>query len=370
MSKVSIIVPIYNVERYLRRCLDSIISQTLEDIEIILATDGPEGCNKICAEYAQKDKRIKILQNPGSYGKGFNKGVQIASGDYIGIVEADDWCDITMFEKLYKKAQDHDADVVRCGFYSTYDKKKKIVLPDRSLPDDFSIYNYSWFLEWQPTVWSCIYKKNFLIENSIKMIEKRQSFIDSAFNYETLYKANKYILLKEPLYYYYKGNSNQSVQNVNALDGLNSEKYAYSKIIQNQKIWNELKEGFILATTRHLLWNYTHMTKENRKIFWCQAHDYLNELDLSGITFYYLNEKNLKEFFMQLKNQRQGEFELFKNTIWVKLFNIIPILKIKTDNKGFRTYLFDIIPFLDLKKSYTYKIKIFNLFYILNWRWK
>ena len=375
MTKISIIVPVYNVEKYLERCLDSIISQTLADLEIILATDGPENCDKICQQYAQKDNRIKVLQNPGSYGKGFNRGLEIASGEYIGIVEADDWCNPEMFEKLYKKAKEYNADVVKCGFVFSYDNvsMNKTVVPDEIFPEDFSVYDYPEFLESQPSVWNCIYKKSFLKDKNIKMIEKRQPFIDAPFHYETLYMAEKYILLKEPLYYYYQGNANQSVQNVKPFDGLNSEKYAYARIIQNPKIWNELKEGFLYATTAHLLWNYERIKDEkDRSAFWLEAHNYLNGIDLSGFSFYYFYNNDLKKFFLELKNKRNGKYEPVhinscprSNTIWVKLFNIIPFLKIKLNQIGFKSYLFGLLPLVEFKKRYSYKIKLFNLFYII-----
>lgn len=83
MTKISIILPIYNVEKYLAKCIDSVINQTLKDIEIILATDGPENCDRICNEYAAKDSRIKIILHPGSYGKACNQAMQLASGEYI-----------------------------------------------------------------------------------------------------------------------------------------------------------------------------------------------------------------------------------------------------------------------------------------------
>ncbi len=368
MPKISIIVPVYNVEKYLRRCLDSIVSQTLNDIEIILATDGPASCDNICQEYAQKDSRVKVLQNPGSYGKAFNKGLDMASGEYIGIVEADDWCDSQMFEKMYIKAQKYNADVVKCGFYFAFDneKKNRISLPE--YPEEFSIYDSPEAMELQPSVWSCIYKKSFLKDKNIDMIEERQSFIDAPFHYETMYKADKYILLKEPLYYYYQGNTNQSVQNVKPFDGLNSEKYAYSKLIQNRKAWNELREGFLFATVSHLLWNYERIkSKEDRQAFWLEAHNYLNEIDYSGVSLYFIKDIRLKRFFEEVKNRRHGWFNIKMNTIWVKLFNLIPILKIKTKPNGFQSYLFGFIPLVSFKITSKYKIKLFNLFYIIAW---
>ena len=161
MTKISVILPIYNVENYLAKCIDSVINQTLKDIEIILATDGPETCDRICDEYAAKDSRIKIISHPGSYGKACNQAMQIASGEYIGFVETDDWCDETMFEKLYKLAKKNHADVCKCGFYNAYDNIHKnssvLFLPQNTC---FNISEYPELLTFQPSIWSAIYNTN------------------------------------------------------------------------------------------------------------------------------------------------------------------------------------------------------------------
>lgn len=281
MPKISIILPIFNVEKYLNRCVDSVISQTLEDIEIILATDGPESCDKICEEYAIKDSRVKIVSHPGSYGKAFNKSLEIASGEYIGIVETDDWCDNTMFEKMYNKAKENDADVVKAGFYFAYDDENKNTF---EVWDEYNqyldIFKNQKFLASQPSVWSCIYKKDFLIKNNIKMIEDRMAFIDAPFHYETLYKADKYVLLKEPLYYYYQDNENQTVRNVKPLDGLRAEKYAFEKIKESNN-FEKLQKGFINSTSLHLLWNYKRMKFKDKITFWKNAREYVKTLPLN-----------------------------------------------------------------------------------------
>ena len=372
MPKISVIIPIYNVEKYLNRCIDSITNQTLQDIEIILATDGPESCNAICEEYAQKDSRVKILYNPGSYGKAFNKALDVAQGDYIGIVEADDWCDKTMFEKMYRKAVAYDADVVKCGFYFAYDKSRKNYRPLHlsAYPEDFSVYNYPALLGSQPSVWSCIYRKDFLIKNNIKMMEERQSFIDTPFHHETLYMADKYILLDEPLYYYYQDNTNQSVQNIKVFDGLNSEKYSYKLIYKDKFRYNELKEGFILSTVTHLRWNYERLqTDEQKKAFWLEAHNYLNSIDLTGIQFSFF-DNDLKDFYTYLKNSRQKPEKCYLdnyNEYVVKLLNFMPVLKIFTNHNKIKINLFSVIPILNIKLNglYKQKYKLFGLFYIV-----
>lgn len=378
MPKVSIILPIYNVENYLERCVESIIAQTLSDIEIILATDGPEACDRICEEYAKKDTRVKIVSHPGSYGKAFNKSLEIAQGEYIGIVETDDWCDVAMFEKLYTKAIEKNADVVKCGFYFAYDKnhkKRKYLYDEYADCEDFSVFNCSEFLRKHPSVWSAIYKKEFLINNDIKMIEERIPYIDAPFHYETFYKASQYVLVNEPLYYYYQNNLNQTVQNVTVYDILKTEKYAYAKLKQLPDIYKEIKEGFLWATMTHLVWNYESLKdKEDKKKFWLEAHNYVNELDLTNLDYIYL-EPWIKEFFLLLKNKRcanylgRGERRNPYKKYWIKLFGVLPFIFVKQKFYKMKTFLFGFIPFFEYNGLEDKNcIKLFFFITILSWK--
>ena len=356
MPKISIILPIFNVEKYLNRCVDSVISQTMEDIEIILATDGPESCDKICEEYAIKDSRVKIVSHPGSYGKAFNKSLEIASGEYIGIVETDDWCDNSMFEKMYNKAKENDADVVKAGFYFAYDDENKNTFEVwDEYNENLDIFKNQKFLSSQPSVWSCIYKKDFLTKNNIKMIEDRMAFIDAPFHYETLYKADKYVLLKEPLYYYYQDNENQTVRNVKPLDGLRAEKYAFEKIKESNN-FEKLQKGFIYSTSLHLLWNYKRMKFKDKITFWKNAREYVKTLplnyenckglgkrqkrlllDLKKYNFYSMliinSIKSILSFIFSIKN-KEGKKGIYKQ---ITIFGI----KLKFFHKPFENQFID-----------------------------
>src|SRR5574344_698890 len=119
MAKVSIIIPIYDVEKYLRECLDSVISQTLTDIEIICVNDGsPDNCKAIIEEYAQKDKRIIVINKKnGGEGQACNIGLDIAKSEYIAILEPDDYIAPEMYEDLYEKAIKNNSDIVKSCFY-------------------------------------------------------------------------------------------------------------------------------------------------------------------------------------------------------------------------------------------------------------
>ena len=122
MPKVSVLVPIFNVEQYLEECLDSIVNQTLEDIEIICINDGSTDSSlKIIKKYAKNDPRFVIIDKKNSgYGDSMNMGLKKATGEYIGIVESDDWIEHDMFEQLYKSASENDAEVVKANFYNLY----------------------------------------------------------------------------------------------------------------------------------------------------------------------------------------------------------------------------------------------------------
>lgn len=119
MPKISIIVPVYNVEKYLTRCIDSILSQTFTDFELILVDDGsPDGCPAICDAYARKDSRIRVIHKEnGGLSDARNAGLEVASGEYIGFVDSDDFVHPQMYELLYTASMMHNAGIVQCGFY-------------------------------------------------------------------------------------------------------------------------------------------------------------------------------------------------------------------------------------------------------------
>lgn len=123
MPKVSIVIPVYNMEKYLERCMESVLMQTLEDIEIILVDDG--GSDKspaMCDEYAVKDARVKVIHKPnGGLTSAWKRGSLEASGKYIGYVDSDDFIEKEMYERMYERAVKTDADIVCCGLTHVYE---------------------------------------------------------------------------------------------------------------------------------------------------------------------------------------------------------------------------------------------------------
>ena len=126
---ISIIVPVYNVEEYIHKCINSILAQTYKDFELILINDGsPDNSGIICDEYARADSRIKVIhqQNSG-LSAARNAGLAVAKGDYIGFVDSDDWIDKSMYESMITEAQTLEADIVICDYYKVKKKKAKAV---------------------------------------------------------------------------------------------------------------------------------------------------------------------------------------------------------------------------------------------------
>lgn len=126
--KVSISVPVYNVEKYLRQCLDGLVSQTIRDIEIIIVNDGStDGSETVCREYAERDSRIKLISKEnGGLASARQAALEVAVGTYFCACDADDWVESDMYERLYQKAVESDADIVMCDYWSEYQNGKQV----------------------------------------------------------------------------------------------------------------------------------------------------------------------------------------------------------------------------------------------------
>ena len=117
MPKISVIVPVYNVEKYLRKCIESILNQTFREFELILVDDGStDSSGKICDEYALKDSRIKVIHKEnGGASSARNAGLDVAKGEYIGFVDSDDWIEMDMYGELYRLIKENNTDISVCG---------------------------------------------------------------------------------------------------------------------------------------------------------------------------------------------------------------------------------------------------------------
>lgn len=211
---ISIIVPVYKVEKYLRQCVDSILAQTFKDLEIILVDDGsPDRCPQICDEYAAQDRRVKVIHQPnGGLGKAYNTGLAAAQGEYIGLIESDDWIEPTMYEKLYQQAVCAQADLVKCDFWKynsfnspadePYYQNLRIELSEMA-PEGttLTIDKCPLLLIRHPSIWAALYHRSFI--KPLKFMETPgASFQDFSFGMEALCRAQRLRIIHDRLLHY------------------------------------------------------------------------------------------------------------------------------------------------------------------------
>ena len=159
MVKVSVIVPVYNVEPYLDKCLNGLVNQTLKDIEIIVVNDGAtDNSQQIIDRYAkQYDNVISLVKQNGGLSDARNYGIPYATGEYIGFIDSDDFMEYDMFEVLYKKAKEDDSDIVECNLRHTYSDSEDIEI-GKEIYDKKEMIMFG-----RSVVWNKIYKREWLI---------------------------------------------------------------------------------------------------------------------------------------------------------------------------------------------------------------
>ncbi len=207
MPKVSIIVPIYNVEEYLSKCLNSLINQTLKDIEIICINDGStDNSNKILDEFGQKDKRIIIITNENKgTSAARNTGIEKATGEYIAFVDSDDWVCDDFYENLYNAAIKNHADIAVCGIVKINSKHSKNILTfkDKKIYTDYQEKLKICGIPKTSYVWNKIYKRESFIKTNIKFIPN-MIYEDYIFTPQILFYLEKLVTVPNTNYYYFR----------------------------------------------------------------------------------------------------------------------------------------------------------------------
>lgn len=306
MVLVSVIVPVYNVEQYLERCVESIRNQTLKEIEIILVDDGsPDECPRLCDEYAELDERIKVIHKKnGGLSSARNAGIQNSRGKYIGFIDSDDYIESNMYEKLYEAAESNNVDMVmadcwkvtnqkkilktceiRSGLYNNEDLEKEIY-PKLIMRNS---------IEFGPilSVWNCLYKREILQENKLFFDEEILWSEDCIFSALCVYSISSFLYLKgEPLYNY--------MYNPQSISNTYKEKSwdVYRKM--NEKLRNKF-EGV-------------------------QGYDFVNQLDFHMIYFACNSMQQLRfsdyKFWKKYKIRKSILLDLKKSNVKIDLHKI------------------------------------------------
>lgn len=263
-TKVSVIVPIYNVEKYLERCLESLVNQSLQEIEIILIDDGSTDKSPlICDKYAKQDRRIKVVhkQNQG-LGMARNTGLELASGEYVAFIDSDDFIEKNAYREMYDMIKAENAEMLITNYYeyvtNTCEKKEMRTVCDARIVEGEEIKKLACqMVGFNPfekneddigmSVWKNMYFRKFIEENRIKFCSEREYVSEDAiFQLMTIPKMKK-VKLSTNCYYYYCKNDNQSL----SLTFRESKFEEYKKLYQKE--YELLKTNEIVETGKYYI---------------------------------------------------------------------------------------------------------------------
>lgn len=290
--KISIIIPVYNAENYLRQCLDSIQAQTLKEIEMICINDGSTDSSlSILKEYSLSDKRIKVVskKNDG-LGSARNTGLNLAEGEYIGFVDSDDFVEMDFFLKLYNRAIDTDAEVV-IGNISLYYDDSKTFKPYRdktmysylSTLKSFNAKEIPWILE-NIGIWDRIYKRKFLESFEIRNPE-HIIYEDALFSYQTSILAKR-LTVVDDVYYIYRKNigtaiTDKEIENDNYKFDFLANCLSIRKFLLSQNEYKVFQKNYNSYFLKNALWHQSNiMVYQVFKRFYEEARRMLTQDDL------------------------------------------------------------------------------------------
>lgn len=315
MPKVSIIVPVYNTEKYLRKCLDSLIHQTLKDIEIIIVNDGSsDNSQGIINEYAKKDIRVKAyFKENGGQGSARNLGLEKATGEYIGYVDSDDFVELNMYEDMYNKAIEDRSYIVKVGYYITAETgdivKEQIFAVDTK---PTNICQTPEILFDNTAVTNKLFKASLLKNNNIQFRVKKW-YEDFDFVIKTICFASNISVIEKP-YYYYLQRTGSTMNNSNISRNLEILE-AMDEIIdfcKKQGIYDKLAEQLEFLAVQHI-YLPTNVRIIRANASWKEKKKVIDKIN-----------KYMDEHFKNYKNNKYNSIILTK-----KKQNILKMIKLK-----------------------------------------
>ncbi len=312
MAKVSVIVPVYNAEKYLKQCLDSIVNQTLKDIEIVIVNDGSaDRSGDICKSYLSDSRVIYYEKQNEGLAAARQDGIELSHGEYIGFVDADDWLEKNMYEKMYSTAVENNADIVFCNCVENenghrftpemptgkYDRKQIL---DEILPRTLAYISKDGgkrAIRW--CNWLRIYKRSAMLENNISFDRRLRRSQDLQFTYEMTLASNNF---------YYMGDS-----------------YLY----HNRVVADSLSRGY--TKNMHTLYTYLiddlYAVTENFK-----ERDYLDQMHLRA--FFFISDCIENELKPLCPNSREEKIKIIEDImndpVCEKFYGHIPVEKLNT----------------------------------------
>ena len=292
--EVSVLIPIYNVEKYLDSCLSSLVAQSFTDFEAICINDGStDGSREIIQRYLDADARFRAVDKENSgYGASMNRGLDVARGRYIAILESDDLFEPDALTLLHDAAEKNGADVAKANFYlywSSPEERRELfrVVDEREAGsslrplDDFSVFFR------KPSIWSALYRRSFLIENDIRFLETPgASYQDSGFNFKIWAAARRAAFIPEPVLDYRQDNEQSSVNSPGKMFCVCDEYAEMESFVRARGGEDETELLGILQRMRldSYLWNYDRLAPELRPSFAERAAtDFRGALERGGV---------------------------------------------------------------------------------------
>lgn len=299
MPKISIIVPVYKVEKYLRRCVDSILNQTFTDFECILVDDGsPDRCGEICDEYAKADKRIKVIHKEnGGLSDARNAGIDTARGEYLGFVDSDDWIHPNMYEILYKAITKNDVKLSACAYKETDVKE----IFEEIFTSEIEIYNGMDFLMTNyvtaVVAWNKLYHRSLFNELRYPFGKIHE---DEFTTYKMLYESGNIAYCSKKLYYYFINasgitKSGYSLKRLDALEAWEDrcrffrkhDPEKYHKWAMEQLLWGYDKHYRLTGESPEFIKAHNKLMKRNRKALFSYSIKY--GVNMNRFRGYYLS---------------------------------------------------------------------------------
>lgn len=351
--KVSVIIPVYNAEKYLRECLDSVIGQTLQDIEIICVDDGStDNSLLILQEYAANDKRLKIVEqaNQGA-AAARNAGIAVAQGEYLAFLDADDLYYLEALQTAYVCAEKSNADVLL--FEADFFDEKHGLLRTEQVETKYLAGLHEFSVQILPdyifqiascNTWNKLYKRKF-VQKSGLMYQKLKTANDLSFVYSAMASAEKIAVLEQPWVKHrvlYSGNL-QSVKVKTPLDFL----LALEQLKQNLQqfgLWEELKRSYLNCAMFHCLYNWQTLDKKGKKQIVAKSEEITELLELAKHSAdYYYNQNDYVLMCRVVGFQREGDL-----TIMGKLKNMLkhilppPVNAFNREIAGIKEYMLEL----------------------------
>ncbi len=277
--RLSVIVPIYNTERYLVECIGSILSQQISDMEIICVNDGSKDRSlEIIRDIADRDSRIRIIDKANTgYGDSMNVGIDAATGEYISFLESDDKLVLKALSALLESAESCQADVVKGNYYLWYSEENRYELYDnlKNYRDKEIVKNKEALYFTAPSLWSAIYRKKFLQQNKIKFLPTPgASYQDTSFAFKIWACAEKIVTIKSPVVYYRLDNECSSSNEDGKIFSICDEFRELERFILENNLQGI---GPVFAKVKYIsyFWNVNRLTVPKKIEFLDGVHDEL-----------------------------------------------------------------------------------------------